>query len=84
VKPVRWAPACWELPLDDSELVIDYPQADFDADIEERPIDDPRLAATWGPWVFRIVLAAMHAASQSTAHLEITQAPASRQAGCGR
>ena len=63
---------------DDSDLVIDYPLEDFDADIEERPIDDPRPAATWGPRIFRIVLAATHPASQGTAHLEITQASAPR------
>ena len=53
-------------------------------DIEERPVDDPRLAATWGPQIFRIVLAAKHPARQGTAHLEIPKAPASRQAGHGR
>jgi hypothetical protein len=41
-----------------------YPQADFDADIEERPVDDPRQAATWGPRIFRVVLAAKRPASQ--------------------
>jgi hypothetical protein len=56
---------------DDGNLAIDYPHADFDAGIEERPVDDPRLAATWGPNVYRITLAARHPGSQGTLHLEI-------------
>ena len=44
----------------------------------------PCLAATWGPRIFRIVLAATRPVRQGTAHLEITKAPASRQAGRGR
>ena len=56
---------------DDDHLAIDYPQADFDAGIEKRPVDDPRLAATWGPSVYRITLAARHPGRQGTLHLEI-------------
>jgi hypothetical protein len=39
-------------------LLIDYAQADFGAEIEERPVLRPCVAATWGPRIFRIVLAA--------------------------
>jgi hypothetical protein len=59
------------IPADENNLAIDYPQADFDAGIEERPVDDPRLAATWGPDVYRITLAARHPGSHGTLHLEI-------------
>jgi hypothetical protein len=69
---------------DNSKLLIDYPQANFDVGIEERPVDDPRLAATWGSRIFLIVLAVERPARQGTAHLEIPKAPVSRQAGHGR
>jgi hypothetical protein len=62
------------IPADDDDLAIDYPHADFAAGIEERPVDDPRLAATWGPDVYRITLAARHPGSQGTLHLEICAA----------
>jgi hypothetical protein len=73
-EPRPVAPGRLEIVVDENSLVIDYPQADFDADIEERLIEDSRLAATWSPRIFRIVLAARHPARQGTAHLEITQA----------
>jgi hypothetical protein len=72
------APGRLAIAGDDSSLIIAYPHADFDAGLEKRPLDDPRLAATWGPRIFRIVLAAKHPARQGAAHLEITKAPASR------
>jgi hypothetical protein len=53
-------------------LAIDYPQADFDAHIEEHPVDDPQLAVTWGPNIYRITLAATQPASQGAAYLEIS------------
>jgi hypothetical protein len=59
------------IPADDGNLAIDYPHADFDAGIEERPVDDPRLAATWGPNVYRITIAARHPGRQGKLHLEI-------------
>jgi hypothetical protein len=62
------------IPADENNLAIDYPQADFDAGIEERPVDDPRLAATWGPDVHRITLAARHPGSHGTLHLKISAA----------
>jgi len=52
-------------------LALDYPQADFDAHIEERPVGDPRLAATWGASIYRITFAACRPAGQSTLHLKI-------------
>jgi hypothetical protein len=61
------------IPADEGNLAIDYPEADFDAGIEERPVDDPRLAATWGPTVYRITLAARHPGRQGTLQLEIGQ-----------
>jgi len=33
---------------EDGGLAVGYPRADFDVHIEERPIDDPHLAASWG------------------------------------
>jgi hypothetical protein len=77
-EPCPVAPGRLAIAGDDSSLIIAYPHADFDAGLEERPLDDPRLAATWGPRIFRIVLAAKHPARQGAAHLEITKAPASR------
>ena len=77
-EPCPVAPGRLAIAGDDSSLIIAYPHADFDAGLEERPLDDPRLAATWGPRIFRIVLAAKHPARQGTAHLEITKAPVSR------
>jgi hypothetical protein len=59
---------------DDGNLAIDYPHADFDAGIEERPVGDPRLTATWGPSVYRITFAARHPGSQGTLHLVIEAA----------
>ena len=29
-------------------LAVGCPHPDFDAVVEERPVDDPRLSATWG------------------------------------
>jgi len=57
-----------------AELAIEYPWADFRADIEEKSVDDPRLAATWGPRVYRITLAVRRPAAQGSAHLEISAA----------
>ena len=57
-EPCPVAPGRLAIAGDDSSLIIAYPHADFDAGLEERPLDDPRLAATWGPRIFRIVLAA--------------------------
>jgi hypothetical protein len=59
------------IPAHDDNLAIGYPQADFDAGIEERPVDDPRLAATWGPRVYRITLTARQPGRRGTLHLEI-------------
>jgi hypothetical protein len=55
----------------DGGLAVGYPRADFDAHIEERPIDDPHLAASWGRHVYRITLAAKRPASQGIMRLEI-------------
>jgi hypothetical protein len=52
-------------------LAIGYPEADFGASIEERRIDDPRLALTWGSHVYRITLLARRPAPQGSIHLEI-------------
>jgi hypothetical protein len=52
-------------------LAVGYPHADFDASIEERRLDDPRLTAAWGPVIYRIALAACRPAAQGAAHLEI-------------
>jgi len=59
------------IPADEGNLAIGYPDADFAAGVEERPVDDPRLAATWGLIVYRITLAARHPGRQGTLHLEI-------------
>jgi hypothetical protein len=68
------APGRLVILADDDDLAIDYPQADFDAGLEERPVDDPRLAATWGPRVYRITLAARRPGRGGTLHLEIAAA----------
>jgi hypothetical protein len=60
------------IPADDGDLAIDYPPADFDALIEEHPADDPRLAAIWGPSVYRITLTASSPAGAGTLHLQIS------------
>jgi hypothetical protein len=52
-------------------LTISYPAVGFDAQIEERAVDDPRLSATWGPAVYRIILAARRPAREGSARLEI-------------
>jgi hypothetical protein len=53
-------------------LAIDYPKADFDVHIKERPVDDPQFAATWGPNVYRISFAVTRPASHGGAYLEIS------------
>jgi hypothetical protein len=63
-------------PDGDTGLAVDYPHAGFDARIEERPVDDPRLAATWGHSIYRITLAARRPASEGYAHIEISAATA--------
>ncbi|HEX2819728.1 MAG TPA: heparinase II/III family protein [Streptosporangiaceae bacterium] len=68
------APGRLVILADGDNLAIDYPHADFDAGVEERPVDDPRLEAIWGPGVYRIMLTAKHPASQGTAHLQISAA----------
>jgi hypothetical protein len=52
------------------------PEADFSAGIQERPVDDPRLAATWGRCVYRITLAARNPGQRGALRLEMTR--------CGR
>jgi hypothetical protein len=58
---------------DDGEagLAVDYPHAGFDARIEERPVGDPRLSATWGRSIYRITLAARRPASEGSCHIEV-------------
>jgi hypothetical protein len=73
-EPLLVAPGRLVILADDDDLAIDYPQADFDAGLEERPVDDPRLAATWGPRVYRITLAARRPGRRGTLHLEIAAA----------
>jgi hypothetical protein len=58
----------------DRGLAVSYPHADFDAVIEERPVDDPVLAATWGRCLYRIMLAARHPVARGAAHVEISVA----------
>lgn len=53
------------------DLAIDYSQADFEAHIEQRPVDDSQLASIWGPSIYRIILAARHPASRGTVQVEI-------------
>lgn len=55
-----------------ASLVIGYPAADFGASIEERRIDDPRLALAWGSHVYRITLLARRPAAQGGIRLEIS------------
>jgi len=55
-------------------LAVGYPHADFDAEVEEHPVDDPRLSGTWGPVIYRIVLTARRPAREGSARLEITAA----------
>ena len=77
-EPLLVAPGRLLIPADDDNLAIDYPEAGFDAGLEERPVDDPRLAATWGPRVYRIALAARQPGRRGTLHLEIAAAPGLR------
>ena len=60
------------LAADDGDLAIGYPDTDFAASIEERPVADRQLAATWGPVVYRIVLTARRPVRRGGARLEIT------------
>lgn len=56
------------------DLAVDYPHADFDARIGERPIDDPRLTGVWGSRIYRITLAARQPAAQGALYLKISLA----------
>jgi hypothetical protein len=53
-------------------LVLGFARADFDAEIEERPVGDPRLAAVWRTSVYRIALVARCPGRQGRLHLEMT------------
>lgn len=57
------------------DLAIDYSQGDFEAEIEERLIDDPRLARNWGRQIYRIALVATRPTSQGALHLEVRAVP---------
>ena len=61
-------------------LAVDYPHAGFDASIEERPVGDPRLSATWGHSIYRITLTARRPASEGSCHIEIGPAMGAEQA----
>jgi len=70
------------IPADDGDLAIGYPDAAFGVTTEERPVADRQLAATWGPTVYRITLAARRPARRGGSRLEISAAPgASARAG---
>jgi hypothetical protein len=56
---------------DARDLAVDYAQADFEARIEQRPVDDSRLASIWGPTVYRITLESRHPVSRGAARLEL-------------
>ncbi|MDQ2811440.1 MAG: heparinase II/III-family protein [Actinomycetota bacterium] len=58
----------------DRGLALDYSREDFDAGIEERPVGDPRLAATWGTSIYRITFAARRPGGQTTFRLRINAA----------
>jgi len=60
---------------DGFDLAIDYSQDDFDAKIEERAVDDPRLARNWGRQIYRIALVAKRPASQGALRLEVSAVP---------
>jgi Heparinase II/III-like protein len=66
------------LAADDGDLAIGYPDADFAASIEERPLADRQLAAIWGPVVYRIALTARRPARRGSARLEIAADRAGR------
>jgi hypothetical protein len=73
-EPRRVVPGRLVIPADDDAgLAIDYSEADFAAGIEERPVDDSRLAATWGDRVYRITLAARNPGQRGALRLEITR-----------
>jgi Heparinase II/III-like protein len=70
-------PAAYEVDPADSAgrgLVLGFARADFDAEIEERPVGDPRLAAVWGASVYRIALVARCPGRQGRLHLEMVSA----------
>jgi hypothetical protein len=53
---------------------VGHPHADFDAEVEERPVDDPRLSVTWGTVIYRIALTPRRPAREGWARLEISAA----------
>jgi hypothetical protein len=59
------------IPADPRGLAIDYPYGDFDVQVEERPVADSRLAATWGRCVYRVAIAARRPAARGGLRLEI-------------
>jgi hypothetical protein len=59
------------VPGADRDLEITYPQDTLIAGIERRPVDDPRLEATWGEAVWRVALTVRSPGRRGSTRLEI-------------
>ncbi|MFI7278407.1 heparinase II/III family protein [Streptomyces sp. NPDC049879] len=56
-------------------LLLHYDAGDFDAETDEQPVTDPKLAAVWGTAVHRIRLTARTPAATGHSTLALTPAP---------
>ncbi len=72
-RPIQNASGAWKIPVSQGEsIALEIVGAGFQAAVEERPIDDPRLAAVWGSRVYRLVISAGKPLQQGTCLLRIS------------
>jgi Heparinase II/III-like protein len=62
------------VPGEGRDLLIVYPAETLTASVEQRPVNDRRLEASWGQAVWRVALTARPRGRRGSAHLEISAA----------
>jgi hypothetical protein len=62
------------VPGHDRDLLVGYPRDALDVSVERRLVSDTRLAATWGPSLWRVALTASGSGRHGAARLEVTAA----------